>query len=132
MIHDTIQPRIFGYIGETINNKQHKTYIVNGMPDHIHILVGMNPSSSISDLVRDIKRSSSHFINENKLTDGHFQWQDGYGSFSYGKSQIPMIFNYINNQKLHHKTRKFREEYSGLLKRFEIPFDERFLFDFYD
>jgi putative transposase len=132
LLTDDIQPRVYGYIGETLNNKKHKTYVVNGMPDHIHILFGLNPAISISDVVRDLKRSSSLFINENNLTIGQFSWQDGYGAFSYGKSQVHNVFNYIQRQKDHHMCKPFRAEYKELLDRFEIPFSGRQLFEFYD
>ena len=90
-IREEIQKEVYSYISRTITNKQHKSLNVNGMPDHIHILVGLNPAVSISDLVRDIKRSSSLYINSQKLTAKKFQWQEGYGVFSYSRSQLPMI-----------------------------------------
>ncbi|MDP4282257.1 MAG: transposase, partial [Bacteroidota bacterium] len=100
--------------------------------DHIHILLGLNPNMSISDLVRDIKRSSSLYINSNKLINKRFTWQDGYCAFSYGKSQIPMIYNYIENQKQHHQKTSFKKEYLSFLERFEIKFEDNFLFEFYE
>lgn len=127
-----IAERINGYIGKTILNRNCKPYIINGMPDHIHIMTGLNPAVSISDLVHDIKRTSSLFINENHLTKEHFQWQEGYGVFSYGRSQREMIFNYIRNQQIHHHRINFRREFIRALKKHDIPFDERFLFDFLD
>jgi len=132
LLTDDIQPRVYGYIGETLNNKKHKCYIINGMPDHIHILFALNPSISISDVVRDIKRSSSLFINENKLITSKFSWQDGYGAFSYGKSQVQTLFSYIQRQKNHHRCMTFRKEYLEFLDRFEIPFSGKQLFEFYD
>jgi len=130
-IREEIQKEIFCYISKTITNKNHKSINVNGMYDHIHILVGLNPSTSISDLVRDIKRSSSLHINANKLVGTKFQWQEGYGVFSYSRSQLPIIYNYIENQKTHHQKRTFKDEYIEFLDKFEIPFDERYLFEFY-
>jgi len=92
----------------------------------------LNPSVSISDLVRDIKRSSSLYINERKLIGTRFQWQEGYGVFSYSRSQLPAISNYIENQKNHHEKRTFKEEYLEFLEKFEVTYDEQFLFQFYE
>jgi putative transposase len=131
-LREEIQDEIFRYISGTITNKKHKSINVNGMPDHIHILVGLNPSESISDLVADIKRSSSLHINEKKLITPQFNWQEGYGVFSYNKSQLSNVYKYIENQKKHHQKMTFREEYLDFLHRNDIPFDERFLFEFYD
>ena len=131
-IREEIQKEVYSYISRIITNKNHKSLNINGMPDHIHILVGLNPSVSISDLVRDIKRSSSRYINEQKLVGKKFQWQEGYGVFSYSRSQLPIISNYIENQKIHHQKRTFKEEYLEFLDKYEIPFDEQFLFQFYE
>jgi putative transposase len=94
------------------------------MPDHIHIFIGYNPSQSIPDLLRDIKASSSNFINNKKWMLGKFQWQEGYGAFSYSHSQIDQVVHYINNQEIHHKKKTFREEYLDFLNKFEIHYDE--------
>ena len=102
------------------------------MPNHIHILIGLNPNDRISDLVGAIKKNSSVFINNKGLLIGKFHWQDGYGAFSYGKSQLDKIYNYIKNQESHHKERTFREEYIELLKRFKIEYDQKYLFDFFE
>jgi putative transposase len=115
-----------------ITDLGHKSIIVNGVADHVHLFIGWNPSISISDTVHDIKRGSSLFINNKKLCCGKFSWQEGYGGFSYGKSKIEDVYNYILNQESHHKKVTFRDEYIRFLKRFEIDFDERFLFDFLD
>ena len=102
------------------------------MPDHIHILLGLNPSVSISDTVWEIKRSSSLFINnKNWYNKGQFYWQDGYGAFSYSKTQIDRVYNYIKNQYSHHKKSTFKEEYINFLKEYGVEFDSRFLFDFF-
>jgi REP element-mobilizing transposase RayT len=98
------------------------------MSDHVHILIGIRPSQSVSDLMKDIKQGSSLWINENKLTNGHFEWQEGYGAFSYSKSQINSVIDYIQNQEIHHKKRTFREEYLEFLEKFEIDYDEKFIF----
>ncbi len=120
------------YISGIITKKTCKSIIVNGMPDHIHAFVGLKPSIAISDLVRDIKNNSSNFINEKKWIKGKFSWQSGYGAFSYSRSQIDKVYNYILNQEKHHKKRTFREEYIELLKKFEIEFNEKYLFEWID
>ena len=125
-----IRDRIFSYIGGSINGLGHKSIIINGMADHVHILFGLNPARSISDTVHDIKRGSSLFINENKLCACRFAWQEGYGGFTYSHSQIDTIYNYILNQEERHKRSSFREEYLEFLRQSEIDFDYRFLFEF--
>jgi REP element-mobilizing transposase RayT len=98
------------------------------MPDHIHILIGMRPTQSLSELMQDIKGDSSRWINENKFVAGKFSWQEGYGAFSYSKSQISAVANYIESQELHHKKKTFIEEYKKILNDFNIDFDERYIF----
>ena len=117
------------YIAGIIKGKEQKSIIVNGMPDHIHAFIGLKPSMSISDLVRDVKNNSSNFINEKKLVIGKFSWQAGYGAFSYSHSQIQNVYDYILKQEEHHKKKTFREEYLEFMKRFEIEYDEKYLFD---
>ena len=126
-----IRPEVFSYISGIVTNKKHKSIIINGMPDHIHILVGLNPNDKISDLVGCIKRESSAFINQKSWFRGKFHWQDEYGAFSYGRSQLDKVYKYIMNQEIHHKKRTFREEYITLLKKFEIEYDEKYLFEFF-
>ena len=132
LLHKQQREKLWPYIGQTMVNLGHKPIIINGMPDHVHIFMGLNPKMAISDLVRDLKRSSSLFINEQKWFPGTFAWQDGYGAFSYGRSQIDDVYQYIQNQETHHQKRSFKEEYTGLLKRFEVEFDEMYLFDFFE
>jgi putative transposase len=120
------------YIAGIIKGKEQKSIIVNGMPDHIHAFVGLRPSMSISDLVRDIKNNSSNFINDHKFVKGKFSWQEGYGAFSYSHSQIGQVYDYVLNQEEHHKKRTFKEEYLELLKKFEIEYNEKYLFDWID
>ena len=98
------------------------------MPDHLHVLLGLRPSQSISDLMQDIKGDSSKWINDHKLVKGKFSWQEGYGAFSYSKSELPNVIHYIENQSSHHTNRSFSEEYFELLKDFGIEYDERFVF----
>jgi len=117
------------YIAGIIKGKEQKPIIVNGMPDHIHAFIGLRPSMKISDLVRDIKNNSTNFINENKFVRGKFSWQEGYGAFSYSHSHIKKVYEYILNQESHHKKKTFREEYLELLKKFEIEYNEKYLFE---
>ena len=127
-----IRDELFKYISGIITNRKHKVIIINGVADHIHILIGLNPNDKISDLVGCIKRETSSFINEKKWFRGKFHWQDGYGAFSYSRLQLDNIYKYIANQEIHHKKKTFREEYVELLRRFEIKYDEKYLFDFFD
>jgi putative transposase len=120
------------YIAGIIKGEEQKPIIVNGMADHIHAFVGLRPAMAISDLARDIKNNSSKFINEKGLVKGKFSWQEGYGAFSYSHSQIGNVYDYILNQEEHHKKKTFKEEYLDFLKKFEIEFDEKYLFEWYD
>ena len=110
-------------------NEGQKLIAINGIPDHIHILIGLKPNKALSDLVRDIKANSSRFINENKWINGKFEWQAGFGSFSYSHSQITNVINYIQNQEEHHKKKTFKEEYVDFLKAFDIDYNNQYLFD---
>lgn len=132
LIKKEIRSRVFEYMGGILNNMKHKTIIINGIANHVHVFFGMNPTLSLSDTVHDLKRSSSIFINENRLCNAQFNWQEGYGGFSYSRSQIKDVYEYIKDQENHHKKRTFREEYLDFLKEFEIEYNERFLFDFLD
>ena len=132
LLKKEILPQVFSYISGIINNRKHKSIIINGMADHIHIFIGLNPNDKISNLVGTIKKSSSAFINEKRWFRGTFYWQDGYGAFSYGKSQLENVYNYIKNQDIHHMQRTFREEYVELLNQFKIEYDEKYLFDFFE
>ena len=101
---------------------------INGMPDHIHVFMGINPKQSISDLMQDIKGDSSKWINNNQFVRSHFEWQSGYGAFSYGHSQIDSVVKYIQQQETHHRRRSFLDEYTAFLQKFNVPYDERYLF----
>jgi REP element-mobilizing transposase RayT len=103
--------------------------IINGMPDHVHILIGIKPDKSISDLVRDIKSHSSSFIREQGFVKGRFEWQEGFGAFSVSQSQVSQLILYIQNQELHHKTRSFQSEYLEFLEDYEIDFKPEYLFE---
>ena len=117
------------FITGIVTNRGQKLFAVFAMPDHVHILVSIGPTILISDLVRDIKAGSSKFINDNNWINGKFNWQEGYGAFSYSKSSVDSVVKYILNQEEHHKNKKFKEEYLGLLEKFEIDYDQKYLFD---
>ena len=128
LISDKFKDELYKYITGILKNKNQKLISINGMPDHTHLFVGMKPEMAISDLVRDVKSNSSKFINDKRFTKGKFEWQDGFGAFSYSYSQIDNVVKYIQNQEEHHKKKTFKEEYIGLLKKFEIKYDETYLF----
>jgi putative transposase len=130
VLHKNIRNRVFEYISGILTEMKHKSYIVNGVSNHVHVFYGMHHSVSVSDTIYSLKRSSALFINKEKLCLGKFQWQEGYGGFTYSKSQVENVYNYILNQEMHHRKVTFREEYIDFLKKFEIEYDERFLFDF--
>ncbi len=117
------------YITGIVQNRGQKMLSIFCMPDHVHLLVGIKPSIAISDLVRDIKAGSSNFINQQHWVKGKFNWQEGFGAFSYSKSQIDTVIKYILSQEEHHKKTTFREEYFDFLKKFEIDYDEKYLFE---
>ena len=123
---------VFKYISGIVKGKNQKPIIVNGVANHVHVFVGLKPSMAISDLIRDIKNNSTNFINEQKFLRNKFSWQEGFGAFSYSHSQIDDVYQYILNQENHHKKRTFREEYLEFLKKFEVEYDERYLFDWLD
>lgn len=117
------------YITGIIQNRNTKLLAISCMPDHIHILVGMKPNTLLSDLVRDIKVSSTKFINENNWMNKKFRWQEGFGAFSYSHSHLDRIIRYINNQEEHHQKRKFEEEYLDLLQKYYVEYDDLYVFD---
>ncbi|WP_210513621.1 IS200/IS605 family transposase [Hymenobacter terricola] len=123
------QEQLNQYVTGTITNKGQKVLAINGMPDHLHILIGLRPEKALADVVRDIKANASRFINEQNWVVGKFAWQRGYGAFSYSASHLDQVIRYIQHQQLHHATRTFREEYQALLDRFGIQYDPRFLVD---
>ena len=128
LISPSFKETLFKYIGGTMRNAAQKLIAINGMPDHVHILVGLKPTAAISDLVKDIKVASSRFINDKRLVQGRFSWQEGFGAFSYSQSHMSRVATYIENQERHHARRSFREEYLSMLKSFQIEHDERYLF----
>ena len=129
VIRNNWEEELFQYITGIIQNNGHKVLAINGMPDHVHIFFGMRPNQTLSDLLQDIKGSSSKWINKKQFVNGKFSWQAGFGAFSYSKSHVDNVINYIKNQKTHHKKHTFIEEYLDFLEKFEIPFDERYIFN---
>lgn len=117
------------FITGIVSNREQKLLAIFAMPDHVHILVGMKPNIALSDLVRDIKAGSSKFINDSKWINGKFNWQEGYGAFSYSKSQLDNVIKYILNQEEHHKKQTFKQEYHSFLEKFEIKYDKKYLFE---
>ena len=122
------ETELYKYITGIVQNNDHKLLSINGVADHIHFLIGMRPTQALSSLMQTIKRNSSVWVNENKFSKGKFNWQEGYGAFSYSRSHLHNVIRYIQDQKLHHKKIKFLDEYKQLLKKFEIDFDERYIF----
>lgn len=120
------------YIAGILQKRNHKLLAIYVMPDHVHILIGLNPSQSISDLVKEVKMASTRYINENNWVLGKFRWQEGYGAFSYSRSLVKHILKYILNQAANHKVRTFLEEYIDILKEFDINYNDKYLFDWYD
>jgi putative transposase len=120
---------VFKYMAGIISGKNQKSIIVNGVEDHVHVFVGLRPTMCIADLIRDIKNNSSKFINEQNFLKGKFAWQEGYGAFSYSHSQIENVYQYIADQEEHHKKTTFKEEYFEFLQKFEIEYNEKYLFE---
>ena len=118
---------LYKYITGIVQNNKHKLIAINGMPNHLHVFVGYKPLQLIPDLLQDIKGSSSGWINSRHLVKGRFSWQEGYGSFSYSHSHIDNVVKYILNQEQHHKKRTFREEYTDLLNKFNVDYDEKYI-----
>jgi putative transposase len=118
------------YITGIVSGERQKMIAINNMPDHLHFLVGLQPDYALSDLVRAVKAGSSRFINEKRWVAGRFSWQEGFGAFSYSRSQLGAVIRYIENQQKHHTKRSFREEYIELLKKFNVEYDERYIFRF--
>ena len=129
LIHGSWEEELYKYISGIIKNKEQKLIAINGMPDHLHILIGMKPSCNLSDLVREIKKSSNEFIKEKSFVKGKFSWQEGYGAFSYSHSALGNVIDYIKDQKEHHRKKSFKEEYMELLNKFEIEYRPEYLYE---
>lgn len=121
---------LYKYITGIVKKHEQKLIAIGGVENHIHILIGIKPNIALSDLVRDIKANSSRFINEKRFVEGKFSWQEGFGAFSYSHSQLSDVIRYIQNQEEHHKVNNFKDEYLKFLKKYEVDFDEKYLFDF--
>jgi len=118
------------YITGIIRNRNQKLIAINGMADHLHVLIGMTPDIALSDLVRDIKANSTKFINERQWVMGRFNWQAGFGAFSYSRSHLDNVIRYIQRQEEHHSKNSFKIEYLRLLRKFDIAFEDKYVFDF--
>ena len=129
LIRSLWEDELYRYITGIIQNNGHKVLQINGMPDHVHVLFGMRPTQSLSDLTKQVKQDSSKWINNKGIIAGKFSWQAGYGAFSYSKPQLSKVINYIQNQKEHHKKETFQEEYLKLLEAHEVQFDRQYIFE---
>jgi len=127
LIHNSWEDSLYKYITGIVQNNGHKLIAINGVPNHLHIFIGYKPHQLIPDLLKDIKGSSSKWINEKGFVRAKFRWQAGYGAFSYSNSQIDNVVKYIINQKEHHRKNSFYEEYLNFLKEFKVPFDEKYI-----
>lgn len=121
---------LYKYISGIVTKQGQKLIALNGVEDHVHILIGLRPAMALADLAREIKADSTNFINRERFVHGRFSWQEGYGAFSYGHSQLDTIIRYIQNQEKHHSRRSFRSEYLTLLRKFDIAFEEKYVFEF--
>jgi len=132
LLHKAIRPEIFSYMSGILTQNGHKSININGSTDHVHILAGLNPNDKISDLIGRLKRGTSNFINQQDWFKNRFHWQNGYGAFSYSRSHLKNIYNYIDNQENHHKEYKFKYEYTQLLNKYTVNFNKKYLFDFFE
>ena len=128
LITEVWRERLYQYITNIVQSHDHKLLAIGGMPDHIHMLFGMRPTQSLSDLMQDVKSGSAGWINKQRFVEGAFSWQEGYGAFSYSRSQLPQVIGYIGNQAKHHDKVSFTDEYKHILESLEMPFDERYIF----
>jgi len=128
MLQPQWDERLRMYISTVVKTNGHKMIAINNMPDHLHLFVGLNPTQSISEMMRIIKGDSSEWINKEKLTTRKFQWQEGYGAFSYSRSHIGAVAAYVMNQQEHHRKITFLDEYKKMLDKFEVAYDERYIF----
>jgi len=128
VIDKSWKEKLFGVIGNLINETKCKTIIANGVEDHVHCFVGLRPVVSVSELMKTVKAKSSKYINDHSLTKRRFEWQEGYGVFSYSQGDVDTVYKYIQHQQEHHKVQTFREEYLELLKEFKVGYDEEYIF----
>ncbi|OAQ41886.1 transposase [Pedobacter psychrophilus] len=132
ILNKNFREELFKYMSGILKNNNAFPLAIGGWTDHVHVFFELPPNLNISDLMRDLKANSSKWINENKFLKGKFNWQEGFGAFSYSRSQRHQVINYIINQEKHHSNKTFREEYLELLKNFEIEFKQEYVFEFYD
>jgi len=130
LITPAFKEDLYKYITGIVRNQGQKLIAINGVEDHVHLLIGLKPAMALADLVRDIKSDSTNYINEQRFVRARFNWQEGYGAFSYGHSQLDRIIRYIQNQEAHHQKRSFKSEYMTLLRKFDIAFEEKYVFNF--
>jgi REP element-mobilizing transposase RayT len=124
----SFEDNVYKIITGIIQNKGHKLLAINGVEDHIHIFFGIKPICNLSELVREIKKSSTAYINGNNFLPYKFQWQEGFGAFSYSNSHVDRVCKYVRNQKIHHAKKSFKEEYHLLLKNLDVDFDDKYIF----
>lgn len=129
LISEKIRERVEKYISGIVNEKKQKLYAIYCMPDHLHLFLSLKPDIALSELVKVVKQETNHFINEHQLINGKFSWQEGFGAFSYAESQIDVVVKYILNQPEHHRKKTFKDEYIDFLKKFNVEYDEKYLFD---
>jgi putative transposase len=122
------EDELYKYITGIVHQNKNRLLAIGGMPDHIHLLIGLRPTQSISEIMQIVKANSSKWINERQFIKTKFSWQEGFGAFSHSKSDLPRVIRYVNSQEEHHKIRTFKEEYLDLLKEFDVAFDERYIF----
>lgn len=130
LIKPEFKEELYKYITGIVRNHGQKLIAINGVADHLHMLIGLRPAIALADLVQEVKVDSSKFVNKKHLVRGRFSWQEGYGAFSYGHSQLDTIIRYIQNQEKHHQKSSFRIEYLTLLRKFDIAFEEKYVFEF--
>jgi putative transposase len=128
VISNVWKERLHKYITAIFHNHTHRVLAINSMPDHLHVFFGMRPTQSLADLIRIVKSDSSEWINKEKLVGSKFRWQDGYSAFSYSKSQTDAVVRYVLNQEEHHRSKTFLEEYQEMLQKFEVSYDEAYIF----
>ena len=129
LINEAFRDELEKYICGIVTNKNQKVLAIYCMPDHTHLLISLKPDNRISDLVRDTKANASGWINDRKFVKGKFNWQEGFGAFSYSKSHLDNVINYILSQPEHHRKKSFKEEYLDFLRKFDVDYDEKYLFD---
>jgi putative transposase len=129
IIHSSWNERMHQYMTRVLQRNGHKMIAINSMPDHLHMLFGFRPMQALSELMRIVKSETSEWINKQKFTPAKFRWQEGYGAFSYARSQVPIVADYVSDQQLHHRKKTFLQEYEELLKVFEVDYNKQYIFN---